>query len=368
MKGVVSPGKYIAAVIPAMEEFLLFKVKSVVRAGDGVIRYGSIPGATTIGANTIYPDVSKTWTLSANNVQGLQNLGGNKSDYIFYVSKDKPDRIFEYEMHVTPEVLQHVVYYPEIQVQSSFQNTSFSPIDDMGTFGSPIRVLQLPNCKSAFQTYNPLNVGVRTNVVLDYVQYVVRPISSMEEAREAVSSGAVIPKVLPVYVSSDFFEREVVNSVYNGATFPNDLLQSVFFREEYEPDSMILNLFGKTDGTNTTGNFSLESDVFDGETEALVIPKGYKLKIWNIEVDGEPCTVAINVLTGNPSSPTVSTIKTVTLASPGTVSKEYVARPLVIDCANVYAADNVVALQLAWTQVTAGESTVSLEAELVKGW
>jgi len=359
---VVSPGKYIAAVIPAVDEFLLFRVRSYNRAGDGSIRYGPIPGAETLSAGTIYPGPTNQWTLNANGVKGLENLGGFKSEYIFYVSKNNPNKLFNYEMHITPEVLKNVVFYPEQQIQSTFQNVSMSPIDDIGTFSGSIEILQLANCMVGFQTYNPLNVDVYTNIKIDYVAYDVKLVKSLEEAKEAVYSGRVVPKVLPVYNESEYFMRSVVREVYEGATFDAEMLGSIFFEEKEKKEAFILNLYGETDGTNTTGTFNLVSDAFSGETEALAIPKGAKVKIWGLEVDGEPCTVAVNVIRGlGSTSPTTTTIKTVTLASPGTVSKEYISRPIVIDAAQ--SDESPVALAFEWTQETAAKSTVSAKVE-----
>jgi len=356
---VVSPGKYIAAIIPALQKFLMFQVKSVSRAGDGEIRYGPIPGASTLASGTIYPDPLNQWTLESSGVVGLEDLGGNKSDYIFYISKDRPDKLYKYTMHVYPEILKHVIFYPENQVQSMFQNTSFNPIDDIGTFSGEIEVLQVPNCKVGFQTFNPTNMTLYTMITLNYVEYTVDVVKDESKASQAIFNGSVVPEVLPIYVNSDYFQRDVLNRVYDGAVFDTSMLENVFFKEEVtKSEPFLLNVYGETDGTNTTGTFNLQSDAFSGTVAAITIPKGAKAKIWDVEVDGEPCTVAIEVVRGT----TTTTVKTVTLASPGNLTKEYRSRPLVINSSQSDTTPTTIAL--AWQQVTAAKSTVSVDMEI----
>jgi len=358
----VSPGKYIAAVVPALDQFLLFHVKSVSVAGDGKIRYGPIPGAEVIqpeSVQDIYPNNLNQWTLSADSVAGLEGLSGQKKGYIFYIDKTKPDILYKYRMHVFPEILKNTVYYPVQLNQSLFQDRSFQPVDDMGTFSGDVEILQLANCIVGFQTTNPLNVPLRTMINIEYVQYNVRQVTSVAEAEAACAAGVVVPEVLPIYQMSSYLENDVLDKVYGNNLFDNSMLDKVHFRWESEgKESFLLSLYGETDGSNTSGQFTLQSDTFDGTVDVLEIPKGAKLKIWSVEVDGSPCTATIGVQRGT----TVTPVMNVTLPSPGAVVKEYRSRPVLIDCSQLD--DRPAGLVISWNQATAAKSSVVVTAEL----
>ncbi len=350
---VVPPGKFLALVYPARAEFLLFKVKSAIKAGDGKIEYGPIPNYPVLNGGT----TTDKWTLTAEGVAGLENVRGNVDRYIFW--SERKDKIYEYDMEVKPTVLKNVPYYPSDSPESFFQNVALSPQDDLGTF-SRIDIVQLPKCITEFMTFNPTNLNLRTFISIEYVEYNVEQVKDEDVARSAILSGAVIPKQLPLFASDSYVDREVIERLYDGVMFDVSLLESLYTKESHlESQPFLMNLYGATDGSNTTGVFELSSDIFDGTVNSIVIPKGYKAKIWKIEVDGEPCTVSINVVKGTTSS----TIKTVTLSSPGTVSKEYQTRPVVVESQS---STTPTAISLAWTQSVAAESTVSMEIEIAK--
>lgn len=127
----------------------------------------------------------------------------------------------------------------------------------------------------------------------------------------------------------------------------------------------LVNLYGQTDGSSTTGTFSLSSDVFVGTVESIVIPKGFKFKIWEIEISGEPCEVIIQVSKDGGSS--WFNYKSIKMASAGTYEMKKRNRPIVIKADRPYVSGTSGTLvKFNWNQSTAALTKVAIIAEFEK--
>jgi len=124
--------------------------------------------------------------------------------------------------------------------------------------------------------------------------------------------------------------------------------------------SELLHLYGETDGSSTSGTFSLSSPDFSGSVSYIRIPKGMKLKIWCKRISGEVATLIKIGFTRDVtvSSPTWVTIGTEYLASPGEIILEK-RRPIVVE-----GITGKEAIAVTWSQGTAGKAYVELEVEV----
>lgn len=123
--------------------------------------------------------------------------------------------------------------------------------------------------------------------------------------------------------------------------------------------SNIITVFGQTDGTNTTGVFTLTSKDFKNSVTHLQLDKGLKYKIWNIRISGEPVTVNIEKtedVTASP--PTWVQIDSYDLVSPGVIILEK-RRPIV-----VHGKTGLEAIRFTWNQTTAAVSKISIDIEI----
>jgi len=55
----------------------------------------------------------------------------------------------------------------------------------------------------------------------------------------------------------------------------------------------ILTIYGETDGTKTTGDFSLNSEWFEAAVSYIRIEKGLPIKVWCKRISGEACKVIV---------------------------------------------------------------------------
>jgi hypothetical protein len=128
--------------------------------------------------------------------------------------------------------------------------------------------------------------------------------------------------------------------------------------------SEILSLKGETDGSSTSGDFPLYSDLLYHDSAPytpptkIVIPKGMKAKIWFKEVNG----AAVNVLlywskNATVTSPTWELLEVVSLASAGSIVVEK-RRPHIIRSIN-----GTEGFKISWSQSTAAKSYVTLGVE-----
>ncbi len=116
---------------------------------------------------------------------------------------------------------------------------------------------------------------------------------------------------------------------------------------------------GATDGTNTTGTFSLLSDLIYGNVTFVRIPKGMKAKIWWKTLSGEGETLVSLQYTHDvtASSPTYIDIEKVKLNSMGELSLEK-RRPVVLHGFN-----GKEAFRLTWVQPNAKLAYIEIGVE-----
>jgi len=127
----------------------------------------------------------------------------------------------------------------------------------------------------------------------------------------------------------------------------------------------LLTLKGETDGSATSGDFPLYSDIIYHDSAPytpptkVVVPKGMKAKIWFKEVSG----AAVDVIlywskNATASSPTWDMLEHVSLASAGQITLEK-RRPHIIRSIT-----GKEGFKLSWLQGTAAKSYVSIGLEI----
>ena len=124
----------------------------------------------------------------------------------------------------------------------------------------------------------------------------------------------------------------------------------------------LLNLYGSTDNTNTTGTFDLYGDLVykpSGSTLTYIrIPKGMKAKIWFKSVSGASATISVQYTDDvTASSPTWNTVETINLASSGEIDIDK-RKPIIL-----HGITGKEAFQITWSQSTAGYTYVELGVE-----
>jgi hypothetical protein len=131
--------------------------------------------------------------------------------------------------------------------------------------------------------------------------------------------------------------------------------------------SELITFKGETDGTSTSGDFPLYSDIlyitgsapFTAPTY-IVIPPGMKAKIWTKRISGDVETNVIIQFTKNiTASPVVwIPLDVEKLASKGEINLEK-RRPIVVR--GILGTE---AIKISWSQPTAGKAYVVVEIEL----
>ena len=130
-------------------------------------------------------------------------------------------------------------------------------------------------------------------------------------------------------------------------------------------DGDLINIWGETDGSNTTGRFTLKSDAFTNTPTEIVIPKGFKAKIWALEIAGEACDVIVKV--SKDGGNTWTGLKTIKLSSAGNLSIEKRSRPIVtISEAPYVSGTSGVLVRFDWSQATAAKTYFNALMEIVK--
>jgi len=117
----------------------------------------------------------------------------------------------------------------------------------------------------------------------------------------------------------------------------------------------------KTDGTSTTGTFTIESPLFTNTPEYLRFDKGLKVKIWSKRASGKPVRVYIQFTNDvTESSPSWVTIDHIDLPIEGEHDLEK-RRPTKIDIRT-----GKEAIRFTWDQTDtgAGESHIMLDIEV----
>lgn len=126
---------------------------------------------------------------------------------------------------------------------------------------------------------------------------------------------------------------------------------------------MVRNIFtvmGETDGVNTTGVITLQSDLFTNKPNYLKFDKGLRIKIWARRVAGNPVTIRLefspDVTITTPTWTPVGDV--ITLSSPGVIELEK-RRPIKIDCRR-----GTEGIRFTWIQDTPGKSYFTAEIEV----
>lgn len=126
--------------------------------------------------------------------------------------------------------------------------------------------------------------------------------------------------------------------------------------------SELMTLFGETDGSATTGDFSLYSDIgYSALTVPFRIPRGMKVKIWAYHIDGEKCEVTVKYThDATAGSPSYIEVGHFDLSSEGELGEEK-RRPIVL---RSLTGDE--GFKLAWEQSTAAKTHIQVEIEISK--
>lgn len=121
----------------------------------------------------------------------------------------------------------------------------------------------------------------------------------------------------------------------------------------------VITFYGETDGSSTTGTFTLYSEAISGSVTTIRLDKGLKAKIWAKEISGAPVTVKI-LFTDDATvaTPTWTTIDVETLASTGQLNLEK-RKPRIIQFRT-----GKEAIRFDWSQSTAGKSYITIEIEI----
>ena len=126
----------------------------------------------------------------------------------------------------------------------------------------------------------------------------------------------------------------------------------------------LMTLFGRTDGSSTTGTFSLYGDLLYSTADYVRIPKGIKAKIWCKRISGEVETEVIIQFTNDvtETTPTWNDVSRQRLASKGVLELEK-RRPVVLR-----GRTGKEAFRITWDQTAAGAgyANVEIEVELVE--
>jgi hypothetical protein len=129
--------------------------------------------------------------------------------------------------------------------------------------------------------------------------------------------------------------------------------------------SEILTLKGESDGTSTSGDFPLYSDLLYHDTAPftpptkIIIPYGMKAKIWTKRLSGEAETLFQIFWSkdATPTTPTWELLDAEKLASKGELSIEK-RRPIVIRSLT-----GKEGFKVSWSQPTAAKAYIELEVE-----
>jgi len=123
--------------------------------------------------------------------------------------------------------------------------------------------------------------------------------------------------------------------------------------------SELFTVYGKTDGTNTTGTFALSSPIFKGTVTYIRIPKGMKAKIWGKRISGEPATITVEMTRDvTAGTPEWSAIHTEVLSSAGELDIEK-RRPIIVESRT-----GKEAIRITWNQSTAAVTYVEFDIEI----
>ena len=125
--------------------------------------------------------------------------------------------------------------------------------------------------------------------------------------------------------------------------------------------SEVLHFYGETDGTSTTGTFSLTGPHMSGSVMQIRLDKGLKARIWVRHVAGAAVKVYIkHTPDATAATPTWTTISAVDLPSEGTINLDP-RKAVEVDFAT-----GKEAIRVDWEQATAAKSHVEITIEVVE--
>jgi len=129
-----------------------------------------------------------------------------------------------------------------------------------------------------------------------------------------------------------------------------------------EKRGTLLTIYGVTDGSNTSGTFTLKCEWFASDVTYLRIDKDIVGKIWAIEIAGASADISIQFTQDvTATTPTWQTLKTLSLASAGELSEDR-RKPIIA----VTGRTGKEAIRFTWSQSTAGVTHVTMLVELVE--
>lgn len=110
-------------------------------------------------------------------------------------------------------------------------------------------------------------------------------------------------------------------------------------------------IYGATDGSSTTGTFSLYSEWFESAVSYIKVDKGLSAKVWIFEVSGKAVDVLIDM---SPDDGTTwINVKRIKLASDGHLELDH-RKPVIITAKN-----STTRFRLTWSQDAAGLSYIN---------
>jgi len=121
----------------------------------------------------------------------------------------------------------------------------------------------------------------------------------------------------------------------------------------------LINLYGEVSASGT-GTINLSSDSFTNTVSFITIPKGFKCKVWQVDVSGAPA--AITLLVSKDGGSTFTTLKTLTLASLGQLNEEERSRPKVV----LAEVPGETAIAFGYSKATTDTTAVAITIEICK--
>jgi len=123
--------------------------------------------------------------------------------------------------------------------------------------------------------------------------------------------------------------------------------------------SDLITVYCETDGSNTTGTFSIKSTSFTNTPEYIQIDKHLKLKIWARRIAGAAATVFVQYTDDvTASTPTWQNIDVIHLAADGELDLEK-RKPVI-----VVGRTGKEAIRFTWSQSTAAKTYVVFDIEV----
>jgi len=119
--------------------------------------------------------------------------------------------------------------------------------------------------------------------------------------------------------------------------------------------SDLIDLNGETDGSSTSGTFSLQSEWFENTVDYIKIDKGLAAKLWIMEISGAATDVIVQQSFDGGSS--WSNVKRYNLTSDGHLELDN-RRPIIMT-----GMQDDIQFRLQWSQDTAAKSYVNATVE-----